>query len=369
MPLHGEARDRPTYQNLRPIGQGQSEAYAGDHGIFDHPVVQKVVADPALDPDALLLHEPQLLKSLEHPRIPRITEAQYDPASPGSIIMVMENVGELSGGATVLGQVPPLSVGECVAVALDLLSALSYLHVVRGVVHRDIRHDNFRLSSDRRRAWLIDFDLAGRLGPDGRVAGALTPMAWMAPEVHTAGYSVQAELYALAVVLYEQLRGRQMLVDYDEERIEARVTSGHRAFPDEHYRRWPPHVPDGLRRILNKGVVAAPAQRWGSAHDMEAALGRLVYVDWRQDPNDDERWVGTWPSNASLTDRTDVEVTVQTLRGGPDRGARRACARYMPGTGWSRLRGLTDRLVGTQGELSQFFEDADKRLAALRPAR
>lgn len=367
MPLHGEAARRPTYHNLTPVTPGQSETYFADHEIFGVPVVQKIVPESATVTDAVVLQEPRLLKDLDHPAIPKIYEAQFDPKRPHCVAMVMEKVGEVDGGAVVLGKAPPLSVGEGVAVALDLLGALHHLHVSAGVVQRDIKPDNIRLSSDRCRAWLIDFNVAGRLRSDGTVDGVATPVPWMAPEVPSDRYSVRSELFSLGVVLYELLRGRQMLADYTQEKAEKRVTSGLRAFPNTHYRRWPPHVSDGLRRVINKALRQEPSDRWRSAAEMRRAVGRLVYVDWHQDPTDPNRWLGTWPSTRDTSERIDVEVTVRTLKGGPDRGKLRAVARYRPGTSWRRLAGFDDRTLDPDADLSQFFDDVDKHLASLRP--
>ncbi len=369
MPLRGEAASQPTYLNLRPIGPGTSETFIADHDVFGAEVVQKTVPAGALVPDSVVLQEPRLLKNLDHEAIPAIHEAQYDPQRPGCITMVMEQVGTQGAGQVVLGQVPALSIGECVQVGLDLLGALDHLHVVARVLHRDLKPDNVRLSPDRRRGWLIDFNLAGQMTDDGTVTGVATPPAWMAPEVPVTGrYSVRSEIYSLGVVLYELLRGQQMLASYPHDKVEDRVTAGQRGFPNTHYHRWPPHVPAALRRIISKATAADPDRRWETAADMRTALGRLIYIDWRQDPQDGDRWVGTWPSTAKVSDRIEIEVTTRQLRGGPDRGLARAVARYKPGTDWRRLAGVDDRTLPSTDGLCHFFSDVETRLARLRPA-
>lgn len=369
MPLHGEAAGRPTYRNLLPVGSGNSQVFTGQHDIFGRPIVQKVVPENAIVPDAVLRNEPQLLESLKHARIPKISEAQYDPTRPGYIVMVLEHVGTTGGGEIVLGQQPPLSVGECVAVGLDLLGALNYLHSSVRLVHRDVKPDNIRLGADRRTAWLIDFNLAGLLDASGLARGVATPFPWMAPEIPTSGYySIRSEVYALGVMLYELLRGRQMLADYPMEKVEQRVTSGRRGFPQTHYNRWPPHVPDRLRRLINKAVAEAPESRWSSAAEMRDALGRLVYVDWRRDDTDQDRWIGRWPSTQAEHDRIDLVVEVRTLARGPHRGHRRATARYTPGATSRRLAGVDDRVVEDDSALAHFFDDVERRIASLRPA-
>lgn len=365
MALRGEA-ERPTYLNLRRIGPGTSEAFDADHSVFGVPVVQKTVREGAAVPDAVVMHEPRLLKELDHPSIPGILEAQYDPERQDCITLILEAVGEFDAGAVVLGREPALSVGETVAVGLKVLGALDYLHA-RGLVHRDIKPDNIRLSADRRHAWLIDFNMAGSMATDGTVQGVVTPWPWMAPEVVASGrYSVRSELYSLGVVLAELVRGRQMLADQpDLDKVQQRLEGGYRGFPDSHFRRFPPHVPAALRRVLSKATAADPNARFGTAAEMRTALGRLVYVDWAESHG---RWTGSWPSNGRESGTTSVEVTVANITSGRNRGERRATARYKPGTEWRRIKGLPDRSVPDDRTLARFFADAESRLASLRPA-
>ena len=369
MPLEGEATHRRTYVDLRRIPQGSSEVHRGFHAIYDRPVVQKTVPIAALLPDSVARGEPQLLVDIDHSAIPRIHEAQYEPTKHGYVTFVMDDVGDFDAGEVVLGRRRRPSTGEAVRLGMQLLSALDYVHVVCGIVHRDIKPDNIRLSQDMGRAWLIDFNFAGKLDGARHVVGAQTPMAWMAPEVPvTQRYGIPSELYALGIVLYELICGRLLSSQYPDSRQEARVSSGKRAFPNSHFRQWPPEVPGCVRKVITKAMSADPSRRWRSASEMRTALGRCAYVDWRQDPESDGRWEGTWPSSAELTNRIGVEVTTRVLGSGKDRGRRRATARYRPGTNWRRLAGLSDRLVDSDTDLTHFFDDVAKRLARIRPA-
>lgn len=365
MALRGEAH-RPTYLNLRPVGPGSSETFDAEHSLFGVSVVQKTVSLRAVVPDAVVLLEPRLLKELDHSSIPGILEVQHDPQRNDCVTMVLEAVGEFDAGAVVLGREPALSVGETASVALAVLGAIDHLHT-RGLMHRDIKPDNIRVSADRRHAWLIDFNMAGLMTNDGTVTGVATPFPWMAPEVVATGrYSVRSELYSLGVVLSEPLRGRQMLADQpDLSKVEKRLADGKRGFPDVHFRRWPPHVPDGLRRLLTKATSLRSDDRFGAAAEMRTAMGRLIYTDWAA--AGEGRWTGTWPSTRHLSMRIDVEVTVATIQSGPNRGEHRATARYMPGLEWRRMKGLDDHVVPDDRALERFFADVDNRLASLRP--
>lgn len=369
MPLRGEA-DQPTYLNLTPVKQGHNEVHTSYHAVLRRPVVQKQIAVNAVSTDSVVALEPQLLVTLNHPSIPTIVEAQFGPGRPGYVVMVLEHVGDMDGGPIVVGDEPPLSVGQTVNVGISLLGALDHLHAVAGMLHRDIKPDNIRLSSDRSRAWLIDFNLAVRTDADGTAQGALTPYPWMAPEVLTTGrYDTRSETFAFGVVLSELIRGRQMLTDQPNmEQVEARLQQGRRGFPDAHYRRWPAYVPDGLRRILHKANAADPDDRWQTAADMRTALGRLVYVDWAPCVDEPGVWEGTWPSTQPTTERIHVRVETTIVKAGPNRGDQRATVLYRPGTSWRRIAGIGDRTVDDGTALAKLFADIAKRLDNIRPA-
>jgi serine/threonine protein kinase len=369
MPLRGEAVDRPTYLQLTQINKGSSEVHTGYHSVFGQNVVQKTVPAAVLLKDSVARNEPQVLLALEHPSIPRIYEAQHEPTRPGYITFTMENVGDFDASKVVLGHRRRPSIGEWVKTANQLLSALEYLHVSHDLVQRDIKPDNIRLSVTMTKAWLIDFNYAAFLEKDGTVIGVQTPFAYMAPEVPvTSRYTICSELYSLGLVLYEIISGTYLAGGLTEEKQEQRITSGKRAFPDSHFKRWSPEIPRGVRSVIAKAVRSDPAERWQSAAEMRTALGRCVYIDWRQDATHADRWEGTWPSNRLHSQRIAVEVTTQLVARGVNRGRRRVRARYLPTTDWRRLPGLSDRFADTDAELSHFFEDVERRLASIRPA-
>jgi hypothetical protein len=145
---------------------------------------------------------------LDHPGIVAIYDAGEEP---GARYLVSELVdGRTLAALEASGE---LTDRDVLRIGLSLADALEHAHE-RGVVHRDLKPQNV-LVPDRPRSWrgaakLADFGIASLAGENpltmtGDVVGTL---AYMAPE-QAMGKRVdeRADLYSLALVLYEALAG------------------------------------------------------------------------------------------------------------------------------------------------------------------
>jgi tRNA A-37 threonylcarbamoyl transferase component Bud32 len=167
-----------------------------------------------------------------------------------------------------------LSDRDIVLIGLALCDALAHAHD-EGVVHRDVKPSNVlvpaRPATPAQCAKLTDFGVARVVGADtltmaGDVIGTL---AYMAPE-QAEGMEVgtPADLYALAVVLYEALSGVNpvLLLPARSRRLGAHVPPLRRQRRD-------------LPRALGAGIDAAlrpqPRER-GTVTDLRAALAEAL---------------------------------------------------------------------------------------------
>ena len=112
----------------------------------------------------------------------------------------------------------PLPVREALRLAREVADGLEYAHL-HGVIHRDIKPENILLSAGH--ALIADFGIARALSeapahPGGAGEGLLTPTglvvgtpAYMSPEQASGERTLGpgADLYSLAVVLYQMLGG------------------------------------------------------------------------------------------------------------------------------------------------------------------
>ena len=145
---------------------------------------------------------------LDHPGIVGVFDAGQDDAA-------RYLVSELVRGRTLdrLAAAGELSDRDVLRAGLSLADALSHAHE-RGVIHRDVKPQNVivpdRPRSGRGAAKLTDFGVAHLAGdePLTRTGDVVGTLAYMAPE-QAAGQRVdeRADLYALALVLFEGLAG------------------------------------------------------------------------------------------------------------------------------------------------------------------
>ncbi len=142
---------------------------------------------------------------LHHPGI----VAVYDAGDDGDARYL---VSELVRGRTldVLERDGALSDRDVLRVGLGLAEALGHAHE-RGVIHRDVKPQNVIVPDESHvPAKLTDFGVAHLAGdePLTRTGDVVGTLAYMAPE-QAAGERVdeRADLYALALVLYEALAG------------------------------------------------------------------------------------------------------------------------------------------------------------------
>jgi eukaryotic-like serine/threonine-protein kinase len=171
---------------------------------------------------------------------------------------------------------------EILDIGLALAGALSHAHA-RGVIHRDIKPQNVLVphpgEDDDAQALLAaakltDFGGASLIGEEAltRTGDVLGTLAYMAPE-QSEGREVteQADLYSLALVLYEAFCGvnpvRGATPAATVRRIGRRLPSLARERRD---------LPSQLTRVLDRALVPSPRER-GSLEEL-----RLVLVESTQ---------------------------------------------------------------------------------------
>lgn len=260
------------YDLLGELGAGgMARVYQGRRG--DEEVAVKVLqATLSGDPELFkrFKREVRLCKEMDHPHIVRL----YDwGEEDGLVYLVME----LVEGGTLREQLTGegLSPQRAAEILLPLFQALAYAHS-RGVVHRDLKPENVMLTASGKLK-VMDFGLSRgdnstNLTQTGTVLG--TP-AYMAPEqIQGVGYDKAIDQYALGVMAYELLTGRQPFQAPDP----LQVLFKHVGEKPEPPSRLRSDMPAEVEQILLRMLAKAPESRFASVEEagahLLAALGR-----------------------------------------------------------------------------------------------
>ena len=220
-------------------------------------------------------HEARLSAMLSHRSIVKVFDLLEE--RDGTLVLVME----LLRGETLqayLERKGSRPAREGVAIVTPILSALAHAHE-RGIIHRDVTPSNIFLAVDpdgHVTPKLVDFGIAKLAGTgpqpsqlkpvqtvDGRVLG--TPR-YMAPERIRGSSEIdgRADLFAVAVVLYETLTGVSPFAASSASASLAAVLERH-VDPDE---RIEPRIWIEIQRAMAKRAY----ERHATAHEMATAL-------------------------------------------------------------------------------------------------
>jgi len=270
-----------TFGHYRIVGQigagGMGEVYRAHDESLDRDVALKILpgasfGDPAAR--ARLLREARSAAALNHPHICTVYEVGE---AEGQAYIAMELVdGQPLDTRLAQG---PLPMEQVLRYGLQVADALAHAHA-HGLVHRDLKSANVVLTTDDR-AKVLDFGLAKRLDEsqlDGltRSQASLTgpgvvvgTLAYMAPEqLRGQPADARSDVWALGVVLYEMATGARPFEGQTGFALSSAILK-------EPPRPLPAKVPLALRAVIERCLAKEPADRYGRAADVHAALDTI----------------------------------------------------------------------------------------------
>lgn len=238
---------------------GMGAVYRAMDESLQRYVALKVIDDPQADDEghrvARLLQEARAQARVNHPNVVHIYYVSRSEQQP---FLAME----LVHGLTLADRLRegPLPFAEIIEIALQTVAALQSAALF-DIVHGDIKPGNILLS-DGMTVKLSDFGLAQRLSQltqnHDRIAG--TPN-YLSPEAcRGQPTDIRSDMYALGVMLFEMTFGRlpyTFVGDHANARIRAHC-SGRVEYPE----RWPEHVPEDWRALLERLLAKEPSDRF-----------------------------------------------------------------------------------------------------------
>lgn len=213
----------------------------------------------------MLLEEARKVAKLRHPGIVTV----YDVGREDGSVFVVSDLIDGENLADRIARSKP-SISETIGLVAEVADALGFAHD-EGFVHRDIKPANILI--DRQGKPLItDFGIAATVDDLARGRNITSgTLPYMAPEQVAGEIQLidgRTDLYALGVVLYEMLTGRQP--------YQARTPT---ALREQILFRSPvplrsvePDISTELERVCLRCLSKHPADRFSSARDFAAEL-------------------------------------------------------------------------------------------------
>jgi serine/threonine protein kinase len=208
----GVLLDQGRFEVVRPIKAGGMGAVyeVADHRLDGKTFALKEMINPGVGTDEQVvardrfISEVQVMRSLRHPNIPRITES-FIHGNNFYFVMELVRGTDLSLKLKQDGSpgLPPTTV---VGWALQILDALDYLHNrLPPVVHRDIKPSNLLLDETQGRVYLIDFGISCINNPgEGLWIGS---RGYAPPEQQFGRPEPRSDLYALGATMHQLISG------------------------------------------------------------------------------------------------------------------------------------------------------------------
>lgn len=278
------------YEIVRRLGAGGSGVvYLANDTLLQRPVVLKILRAGLLSAQQMrstVLREARLASAIEHPNVCAIYEV--GEAGDEGYIVMQYVPGQSLDQLIARGPASPQLV---LSVGIQIADGLQAAHSL-GIFHRDLKPQNVMLTEGGL-VKILDFGLARRLRPedagfdpskpalakDASMAATYTArggtIRYMAPEQFVTGQSsVQSDVWALGVILFELVSGRHPFARPDAEDFQAIRAIQFSDPPD--LSEIVPGISPELKSVIRTCLEKNPAVRYATAAEVREALKTIM---------------------------------------------------------------------------------------------
>ncbi len=278
------------YEILRRLGAGGSGVvYLANDTLLTRPVVLKILRRGLLTQGQMrttVLREARLASAIEHPNVCAI----YEVGETGEEAYIVMQFVPGQSVDTLIAR-GPANVQLVLSVGIQIADGLQAAHAL-GIFHRDLKPQNVMLT-DGGLVKILDFGLARRLHPEEADFDPSKPtvprttslaetytarggtIRYMAPEQFVTGQSsVQSDIWALGVLLYELTAGRHPFARPDAEDFQVIRAIQFSDPPD--LEEIVPGLSIELKSVIATCLEKNPAVRYSSAGEVREALKTIM---------------------------------------------------------------------------------------------
>ncbi|WP_103932199.1 serine/threonine-protein kinase [Bryocella elongata] len=291
------------YEILRKIGSGGSGVvFLANDTLLQRPVVLKLLKRGQQTPEQVRttqLREARLASAIDHPNVCSIYEVGETNADDGSneAYIVMQYVPGRSLDKVIAEG--PANLQLVLSSGMQIADGLAAAHGL-AIFHRDLKPANVMLT-DGGLIKILDFGLARqlkreKLEPADEVSYDFDPalggqpmvippgatytarggtIAYMAPEQFVTGQSsVQSDIFALGLILYEMVSGRHPFHRPDAQELQS-IRAIQYAEPPP-LQDIVPDLPTGLESVILRCLAKQPSERYASAVEVREGLKTIL---------------------------------------------------------------------------------------------
>ena len=261
------------YRIIERVGRGgMGTVYKAEQVDLQRVVALKIISDEHVKDKEfvdLFIHEARAAAKLNHPNIVQVYDVKKHNES---YFFSMEYV---SGGSVqeMLNKQRKLPVDECVRMILDAARGLEYAHK-KGIVHRDVKPDNFMLS-ETGSVKIGDMGLARgldeKVGPEEETSVIGTPH-YIAPEqVLGRPADFRSDIYSLGATMFRMITGVTPFHAPGVRELVNRKVREEAPAAHEHNADIPKPLSDVIARMMSR----EPEKRYQTMGEVVAALERF----------------------------------------------------------------------------------------------